>query len=127
MVSKIAPLSRAPDVEKPRPSPKEQAQVAKSFQAALSSQLQIQEKVKLSAHVQKRLEQRKIHLAETDWQKINNAVSQARTKGVKDSLLLYHDLALVASIENNTIITALDGEGIQNQVFTNIDGAVIIK
>jgi len=125
IISKVDPLARTPE-EKPKPAVKERSPAIRSFPEAFARELQKQE-VKLSAHVQKRLAQRNIHLAEADWQKISNAVSQARTKGVKDSLLLYHDLVLVASIKNNTIITALDGKDMENHVFTNIDGAVIIK
>ncbi|HAU32313.1 MAG TPA: flagellar protein [Desulfotomaculum sp.] len=97
-----------------------------SFQSVLYGQIQ-QDRVKLSAHAQKRMEQRNIYLKESDWFKIDNAVNQAQAKGVRDSLLLYNDLALVASITNRTIVTALDKETMVNHVFTNIDGAVIIK
>jgi flagellar operon protein len=74
-----------------------------------------------------RMEQRNINLKESDWSKIENAVNQAQAKGVRDSLLLYNDLALVTSITNRTIVTALDKDAMANHVFTNIDGAVIIK
>lgn len=73
------------------------------------------------------MEQRNINLKESDWSKIDNAVNQAQAKGVRDSLLLYNDLALVTSVTNRTIVTALDKESMVNHVFTNIDGAVIIK
>lgn len=126
MVSNITSLTRVPE-EKPKSSAKELSSAVRSFQETLTLELQKQEKVKLSAHVQKRLKQRNIKLEEEDWQKISNAVSHARKKGVKDSLLLYHDLALVTSIKNGTIITALEGKDMENHVFTNIDGAVIIK
>jgi len=73
------------------------------------------------------MDERNISLKESDWSKIDNAVNQAQAKGVRDSLLLYNDLALVTSITNRTIVTALDKEAMIDHVFTNIDGAVIIK
>ncbi|HAG11552.1 MAG TPA: flagellar protein [Desulfotomaculum sp.] len=97
-----------------------------SFQSVLYDKIQ-QDRVKISAHAQKRMEQRNIYLNESDWSKIGNAVNRAQAKGVRDSLLLYNDLALVTSITNRTIVTALDKDAMVNHVFTNIDGAVIIK
>ena len=47
-------------------------------------------------------------------------------KGARDSLVLMQDLALVVSVKNNTVITAVDGESLKENVFTNIDSAVIV-
>lgn len=89
--------------------------------------LQKQSPVKFSAHALQRLQERQIALGEKDLAKINEAVCAADKKGARSSLLLYQDVALVASIKNRTIITAMDGEDLQTHVFTNIDSAVIIK
>lgn len=89
--------------------------------------LQKQEAVKFSAHALQRLQERRITLGENEIAKINEAVSAADKKGARSSLLLYEDLALVASVKNKTIITALGGEDMRAHVFTNIDSAVIIK
>ena len=126
MVDKISNSAYIPD-EKPKPQIKEQKQTSDSFQVVLHQQLQQQENIKLSAHAQMRLTQRNIHIAEVDLAKINKAINLAQAKGVRDSLLLFHDLALIASVKNRTIVTALDKEAMVNHVFTNIDGAVIIK
>ena len=34
------------------------------------------------------------------------------------------DLALVVSVKNRTVITVTDRDGLRDNVFTNIDGAV---
>ncbi|MTI80187.1 MAG: flagellar protein [Firmicutes bacterium] len=93
----------------------------------LHQQAQKQQGVKLSAHAQKRLQQRDIVLGEADMAKINKAVQQAADKGAKDSLLLYGDMALIASVKNKTVVTAMDGQSMKDHVFTNIDSAVVIK
>jgi flagellar operon protein len=41
--------------------------------------------------------------------------------------MLYQDLALIASVVNKTIITAMKGDDMKEHVFTNIDSAVIIR
>ena len=98
-----------------------------TFEELLQREVTQQQEVKLSAHAAKRLQERNISLNQEDLTKINQAVQQAAAKGAKDSLLLYRDLALVTSITNRTVITAIDGKSMADHVFTNIDSAVIIK
>ncbi|GBF33195.1 flagellar hook associated protein [Desulfocucumis palustris] len=83
--------------------------------------------LKLSAHAERRLKERNIVLGREDMAKIENAVQKAAAKGSRESLVMYGDIALVASIKNNTLITAMDGESLKEHVFTNIDSAVIVK
>jgi len=37
-----------------------------------------------------------------------------------------NNLAFVVSVKNKTVITAMDGASIKDNVFTNIDSAVIV-
>jgi flagellar operon protein len=57
---------------------------------------------------------------------LQEAVNRARAKGARESLVLMGELALVVSVKNNTVITAVDGANMRENVFTNIDSAVII-
>ena len=98
-----------------------------SFDELLHRELTRQQEVKLSAHAEKRLKERNISFSQEDFAKINNAVQQAAAKGSRDSLILYRDLALVTSVANRTVVTAIDGQNMAEHVFTNIDSAVIIK
>lgn len=84
-------------------------------------------RLKLSAHAEKRLRERNITLNDADMEKISRAVSLAASKGVRNSLVIYHDLALVTSIQNRTVVTALDRHSESGRVFTNIDGAIIVE
>ncbi len=97
-----------------------------SFREALHREIS-KDTLKLSAHAQKRLLERKIALSDADLQKIGRAVEQAAAKGVKDSLIIYGDLTLVTSVKNRTVVTALDSDAAAGRLFTNIDGAIIIK
>ncbi|MEG6520912.1 TIGR02530 family flagellar biosynthesis protein [Desulfotomaculum sp. 1211_IL3151] len=98
-----------------------------SFDELLHQELVKQQEVKISAHAEKRLKERNISFSQEDFTKINRAVQQAAAKGSKDSLILYKDLALVTSITNRTVVTAMDGKSMGEHVFTNIDSAVILK
>jgi len=59
-------------------------------------------------------------------EQINKAVERADEKGIKESLLVMDNLALVVSVKNKTVITAVNSDELKGNVFTNIDGAVII-
>ncbi|WP_371368982.1 hypothetical protein SRRS_23450 [Sporomusa rhizae] len=83
--------------------------------------------VKFSQHALQRLTSRKIQLDSTQLNKLSQAVEKAAQKGAKESLILMNDsLAFVVSVKNKTVITAMDGASIKDNVFTNIDSAVII-
>ena len=83
--------------------------------------------VKFSQHATQRLQTRKINLTQNQMNQLNNAVDKAAQKGAKESLILMDkDLALVVSVTNRTVITAMDGASIKDNVFTNIDSAVIV-
>ncbi|MGI6658903.1 MAG: TIGR02530 family flagellar biosynthesis protein [Dethiobacteraceae bacterium] len=97
------------------------------FAQVLQQQLSAPQPLKFSAHVLQRLQERQIELAPQDVTKLSRALQAAREKGSQSSLLLYQDIAFVASVKNNTIITAVKGDDLQDRVFTNIDSAVMIK
>ena len=83
--------------------------------------------VKFSQHATQRLQTRNINLTPTQMNQLNNAVDKAAQKGARESLILMDkDLALVVSVTNRTVITAMDGASIKDNVFTNIDSAVIV-
>ena len=87
---------------------------------------QIREPLKFSAHASQRLKERKIALDPATLAKVNQAVDRAEAKGVEDTLVITPDAALIVSVKNRTVITALDRSSLSGNVFTNIDGAVII-
>lgn len=96
-----------------------------SFDAVLQ-QIQSSGEVKFSKHALSRLEQRNIKLTAEDITKINGAVDKAAKKGVKDALIMMDNKVFVANIKNKTVITAAADDQLKDNVFTNIDGAVII-
>jgi flagellar operon protein len=82
--------------------------------------------VRLSQHAAERLKSRGITLSETDMKQLAGAVDSVAQKGGKESLVLMGDAALVVSVKNRTVVTALDRQGMKGNVFTNIDSAVIV-
>lgn len=82
--------------------------------------------VKFSQHALQRLQSRNIELKPEELDKLDTAVNKAASKGAKESLVLMNNLALVVSVTNKTVITAMDGASMKDNVFTNIDSAVIV-
>ncbi len=82
--------------------------------------------LKFSAHAQQRLESRNIRLTADDVAKMNVMADKAAAKGAKQSLFMMRDTAMVVSITNRTVITAVDQQSMKENVFTNIDSAAII-
>jgi flagellar operon protein len=87
---------------------------------------QIRAPLKFSAHATQRLNERKIQLDQATMAKVNEAVDKAAAKGLEDTLILTPNSALIVNVGNRTVITAMDRGQLQGNVFTNIDGAVVI-
>jgi len=84
------------------------------------------EPLRFSAHAMQRLQSRNISLSGDDVERMNAMADKAAAKGAKQSLFILRDTALVVSIKNRTVITAVDQDSMKENVFTNIDSAAII-
>lgn len=80
--------------------------------------------LKFSKHANQRLASRNIELTKDQLTRLQTGTMKAKTKGINESLVMVDNLAFVVSVKNSTVITALDNQ--EEQVFTNIDGAVIM-
>lgn len=89
-------------------------------------EVQAEKDLKISAHAMDRLRERNINLSDSDMNNLKTAVENIRSKGGKEALILYNNVAYITSIRNNTIITAVDSKSLKENVFTNIDSAVIV-
>ncbi|HEY8344823.1 MAG TPA: TIGR02530 family flagellar biosynthesis protein [Bacillota bacterium] len=82
--------------------------------------------LKISAHAQKRMQDRGITLSPTELAGIREAVGKAQAKGCRDSLVVLDRMAFIVSVENQTVVTAVDRQSLKENVFTNIDSAVFV-
>ena len=82
--------------------------------------------LKISKHATERLEDRNITISEDEWQEITEKVFEAKNKGVNQPLVILDQAALIVSAKNATVITALDRLEAKQQVFTNIDGTIVL-
>lgn len=82
--------------------------------------------LKFSKHAASRLNDRNIALTDSQNVRLENGVKQASEKGITESLVLVDSLAFIVNVPNKTVVTALDQTEANSNIFTNIDGAVII-
>lgn len=101
-----------------------------SFQEILqqksnAGQAELQE-LKFSKHAAGRLMQRNISLSEGQLERLNDGARKAGQKGIKDSLVIVDELAFIVNVPSSTVVTAMDSTETIENVFTNINGAVIM-
>ena len=96
-----------------------------SFQEVLKKQNGNGE-VRFSKHAAGRLAERNIELTTGQMERLNEGAAKAGQKGIRESLVLVDELAFIVNIPNNTVVTAMNQSDAAQNVFTNIDGAVII-
>ncbi|MCI8974986.1 MAG: flagellar protein [Lachnospiraceae bacterium] len=87
---------------------------------------QAAEAVRFSKHAANRLSDRKIELTDEQLERLNDGTKKAGQKGIRDSLVLVDQLAFIVNTKSNTVITAMDQTEADENIYTNIDGAVII-
>ena len=95
-----------------------------SFKDVLNNTIKDKKSFTISKHASERLNE--INFSEGDMKKIEKGFELAEDKGSKNSLLLYKDVAIIASIENRTVITAVEKSRAEENIFTNIDSVVLL-
>ena len=96
-----------------------------SFEDIFAKKLFDNREVKFSKHAESRLQTRNINLTDEQKGKLNDAINRAGEKNVKDSLVMIDDIAFVVNVREKNVVTVLNKDEMKNNVFTNIDGAVI--
>ena len=127
-------IGRTHPVEKP-PQKQDSARKAEgaSFRGIFQQEIGRGQDIRFSAHARDRLTSRDIQLSPEPLGKLTEAIDRAADKGARDALVLMpgasrrEDLALVVSVTNRTVITAMDGEHIRENIFTNIDSALVVQ
>ena len=107
-------------------SQKEAPDGADSFQSILGDKLKEHSEIAFSKHAVKRASENNIELTIEKLQRLNQGVKMASEKNLDDTLILVGNTAFLVNVKNNTVITAVNSNDAKGNVFTNIDGTVII-
>ncbi len=82
--------------------------------------------IRFTKHADARLMQRNIRLTDEQMTRLEEGTRKASDKGIKESLVLVDDLAFIVNTDKKMVITAIDQNSSEDNIYTNIDGAVII-
>lgn len=82
--------------------------------------------LKFSKHAAMRLEDRNINLSEEQSERLETGVRKASEKGIRESLVIVDSLAFIVNVPNKTVVTAMEQNESDDNIYTNIDGAVIM-
>ncbi len=97
-----------------------------SFEDIFKQKLESASELKFSKHATQRLDDRNIELTREQSLRLEEGVQKASAKGITDSLVLVDTLAFIVNVPNQTVVTAIDQTESDENIFTNIDGAVIV-
>ncbi|WP_195891660.1 TIGR02530 family flagellar biosynthesis protein [Bacillus ndiopicus] len=109
----------------PLQPPKQTKQATANFKDHLQSAVDTQQ-LKISKHATERLQERDITISDAEWQHVADIVFEAQEKGVQQPLVIMEQAALIVNSKNATVITAMDRVEAKAQIFTNIDGTIIL-
>ncbi len=82
--------------------------------------------VQVSTHAMKRLQERNIELDGNEYMKLKEAMAKLKTKGGHDSLVITNKAAYVVDVDKNTVVTAVDKNNMNENVFTKIDSTIFM-
>lgn len=103
-----------------------QSQAKNPFSMHLQNAIEASSSLSISKHAEDRLKERNIRISEEKWGQIEQKVLTAKKMGVNESLVLLKDAALIVSAKNNKVITAMNRQEAASQIFTNINGTILI-
>lgn len=96
------------------------------FAAMMQERIQQAEGVQFSKHAETRIKQRGINMSEDVMADLNLAVEKARAKGAKDTVIIGSEGAFIVNVPNNIVVTTISEQEMKNNIFTNIDSAVLM-
>ena len=98
------------------------------FGAVLKQQLEQSQSrpVAFSKHAMARAEERGIEVTPTLLDRLAGSVERAQAKGATNILALDSSLAFIINVPNSRVITTMSQDEMKENIFTNIDGAVIL-
>jgi flagellar operon protein len=119
-IGKIGPISSAQPSIQNRKAVNDKS----SFQSILDTAKSKDAGFTVSKHAAKRLDE--INFTEEDMKQIEKGFEIAKHKNSKNTVMLYKDVAIIASVENKTLITAVEKDRAKDNIFTNVDSVVIL-
>ncbi len=90
------------------------------------SRADVGQEVQVSTHAMKRLQERGIELDSNEFMKLKEAIGKLKGKGGHDSLVITAKAAYVVDVDKSTVVTAVDRNNMNENVFTKIDSTIFM-
>jgi flagellar operon protein len=110
----------------PEIAPSQRTNKTQGDQAGVGFNKILDSTLNFSKHVADRIGRRQLDMSAEKLRQLEGAVDKAAAKGAKESLVLLENLAVLVSVNNRTVITAMDKNNMKEGVFTQIDSAIIV-
>ncbi len=82
--------------------------------------------LKFSKHASQRLQSRNIELSNEQKERLETGAEKAEAKGMRESLVIVDSYSFIVNVPSKTVVTAMEQSESEENIYTNIDGAVII-
>lgn len=96
------------------------------FSTMLQEELNRAEGLRFSKHAAQRVQERGIEVSDSLMSDLNQAVEKAKAKGAKDVVIIGKDGAFIVNVPHNLVVTTMNGTEMKDNIFTNIDSAVLL-
>ena len=83
--------------------------------------------IAFSKHAMTRAQERGIEVTPTLMDQLSNSVERAQAKGATNILAFDATRAFIINVPHGRVITTMSQEEMEENIFTNIDGAVLLK
>lgn len=91
-----------------------------------SAEQSVQSVINFSKHAMNRAEERGIELTPALMEQLAGSVEKAQEKGAKNILAFNATQAFIINVPYGRVITTMNQDEMKENIFTNIDGAVLI-
>ena len=98
------------------------------FGALLQQEIRVAEPaISFSKHAQNRAAERGIEVDDALMDQLADSVERAQAKGATNILAFDATRAFIINVPHGRVITTMSQEEMEENIFTNIDGAVLLK
>ena len=128
MAERMESIQGVSQVERVQPVSPVTRRPSGQFGALLNREIRASEPaISFSKHAQSRAEERGIQVDEALMGQLADSVERAQAKGATNILAFDATRAFIINVPHGRVITTMSQEEMEENIFTNIDGAVLLK
>ena len=129
MAERISTIQGVSPVERVQQVSRVSRAAAGQFGALLQREIQTaaEPAISFSKHAQSRAEERGIQVDDALMGQLADSVERAQAKGATNILAFDATRAFIINVPHGRVITTMSQEEMEENIFTNLDGAVLLK